>query len=63
MFPTEGREIIEIVEIVGIIRIVKISLNSPKLTTNRSCSWYLVIRLWGERGGKECGCLSHREKH
>ena len=22
--------------------IVKIALSSPKLTTNRSCSWYLV---------------------
>ena len=28
-----GREIVEI---------VKMSLSSPKLTTNRSCSWYLV---------------------
>ena len=26
----------------GIIKIVEIALSSPKLTTNRSCSWYLV---------------------
>ena len=32
----------EIVGIVGIIEIVEIALSSPKLTTNRSCSWYLV---------------------
>ena len=46
-----GREIVRIVGIVGIVgiigivgivKIIKIALNSPKLTTNRSCSWYLV---------------------
>ena len=31
-----GREIVKIIEIVEIV------LSSPKLTTNRSCSWYLV---------------------
>ena len=37
-------------EIVGIIEIVEIALSSPKLTTNRSCSWYLVNgREEGER--------------
>ena len=34
-----GREIIGIVRI---IEIIEIALSSPKLTTNRSCSWYLV---------------------
>ena len=29
-------------EIVGIVEIVEIALSSPKLTTNRPCSWYLV---------------------
>ena len=29
-------------EIVGIVKIVKIALSSPKLTTNRPCSCYLV---------------------
>ena len=29
-------------EIVGIVEIVEIDLSSPKLTTNRSCSSYLV---------------------
>ena len=37
-----GREIVRIVGIVGIVEIVEIALSSPKLTTNRSCSWYLV---------------------
>ena len=32
----------EIVGIVGIVEIVEIALSSPKLTTNTSCSWYLV---------------------
>ena len=34
-----GREIVGIVEIV---EIVEIALSSPKLATNKSCSWYLV---------------------
>ena len=29
-------------EIVGIVKIVEIALSSPKLTTNRPCSCYLV---------------------
>ena len=37
-----GREIVGIVGIVGIVEIVEIALSSPKLTTNRSCPWYLV---------------------
>ena len=40
----------EIVGIVGIVEIVEIALSSPKLATNRSCSWYLVNgREEGER--------------
>ena len=34
-----GREIVEIVEIIGIVGIV---LSSPKMATNRPCSWHLV---------------------
>ena len=29
-------------DIVGIVEIVEIALSSPKSTTNRPCSWYLV---------------------
>ena len=29
-------------KIVGIIGIIEIALSSPKLTTDRSCPWYLV---------------------
>ena len=29
-------------EIVGIIEIIEIALSSPRSTTNRPCSWYLV---------------------
>ena len=36
-------------EIVGIVGIVGIALSSPKLATNRSCSWYLVNGHEGER--------------
>ena len=28
--------------VIGIVEIVEIALSSPKLATNRSCSWYLV---------------------
>ena len=37
----------EIVGIVGIVEIIEIALSSPKLATNKSCSWYL------ENGHKE----------
>ena len=32
----------QIVGIVKIVKIVEIALSSPKLATNKSCSWYLV---------------------
>ena len=32
----------EIIGIVGIVEIVEIALSSPKLTTNRSYSWFLM---------------------
>ena len=52
-----GREIVGIVGIVRIVEIIEIALSSPKSTTDRSCSWYLVNgREENEREGSVSVC-------